>query len=393
MRRASGMSVGNKPRREHRCAAARVMYGVSALSGLVLLVVGGCGARTEFAASELRVDRANWDTVHVAVSFVQRGVVGGDVAVEPEEVFVTVFDQNYETLYAGGPGVIALPDHRLGDRERLVVEACGTIRARQICLQEMLRSSPKRVEVEEEIRYPSGFSFTEGSYRFTFTVHRERFGGGGWERIDEEGVKGYLLAWVEGREAREKGAVMIPFTTAHGTFDLGRFANYPNFEFYLESRLLDERSARVHFEIHAGLKDSPTHLTTATRNVRRILEDERAAQIRYFVEQATDRIIGELGSLLRGRNPVAEVHDWSYNRRSRSYRISLRLEWEEMVADRGRYELEGVLDVREDGSSAVFRADSGNEGAMQRWSRRTGGGALRIGGLNLASHAHRAMPL
>jgi hypothetical protein len=348
-----------------------------------VLIAAGCGARHEYRADNLTVVREQWDTVQVDVSFVRRSTIGGDVPMRPDSVVISVFDEAYEHLYTGGPGRIPLPDHRLGDRERLIVEACGIVKARQICLQEALLSSPKRLTMQEEILYPAGTDLSSGRFDFTFQAERRVFGSDAWERIEAEGVAGYLLAWVEDPEARDEGRVQIPFSAASGRFDLSRHGNYRNFRYFLDSQILDEASARVNFDIYASLGPTPVHLASVRKEITQKSEGDRVDDVRYFVEQATERLIDELGSFLGGRRAVANVDEWEYDGLARAYRVTMDAEWEGPVFNRREFEIEGVLEVGEDGSQASFRLRSGNRRAIRRWRDRTGDDTLLLGTLGV----------
>lgn len=366
---------------------------VMAFPFFCLLILTGCGSRTEYLASDLSLERSGWDTVYVDVSFARRTVIGGSTPLRPDSVVVTLFDAQYETVYSGPRGGIPIPDRRLGDRERLTIEICGTVRSRQICVQDMLHASPKRLQVDEEIVYPDGSDLAEGSYEFSFDVERKEFDGEGWERIDPEAVNGHLLVWVDDGEAREKGKVQVPFTSPRGNFDLSRYANYKDFRFYLDSELLDQETASVHFEIFAGLSGTPTRLASVRKEVQQKTEGERSDDVRYFVEQATEMLIDELGSFLGGRRAMAYVEEWRFNQLSQQYQIAMEIEWDGPIFDRGHYELQGDLEVGADGSRARFDIRGGNRRAVRRWRTRTDGRSLRLGDLEPRRRGGRTTPL
>lgn len=363
------------------------------LIAAALLLLVGCGARHEYRGEHLVLERSGWDTLHVGVSFVRRAVLGGDSPIKPESILLSVFDEGYETVYEGGPGSVPLPDRRLGDRERLTVEVCGIVRGRRICLQDMIRASPKRLSLDGEIIYPTGSDLAEGQYVFIFSAERQIFAADDWESIEPSGVKGFVLAWVESPEGRERGTVRIPFESTRGSFDLSRGANYKNFRYYLDSELLDEEIAGVNFEVHAGLGGDPARLAVVRKEVRHETEDERADAVRYFVEQSTERLIDELGSFLGGRRAVAYVEDWEYDRLSRTYRVTVEARWEGPVFNRRTYEVEGTLEVSDDGSDASFRLRSGNRRAVDRWRDRVDGDILRLGTLDVLGRDQRVSTL
>ena len=343
----------------------------------------GCGSRKEFRASELELERTSWDSVYVDVSFERREVIGGARAVSADEVLVMVFDEEYNTLYTGSAGLLTIPDRLLGDREKITLEACGEVKSRQICVQRIVSASPKRLRMTGDLDYPAGDDFARGSFDFSFRAERERFDGAGWERISSPEVQGRLVAHVDGEEARERGAVSIPFSRSDGSFDFSRDPNYRNFKYYLESALLDHQAASVRFEVHAGLGARTELIASVEKNVHLKTRSERADDVRYLVEQALEMIIDELGSFLGARQAIAYVEEWTYDKRSRSYRVEMEAEWEGPMFDRGHYEMEGTLQVREDGSGASFRFSSGNSRARRRWRHRTDADVLPLGKLDV----------
>lgn len=353
--------------------------GRTLLSVWLLLLVAGCGARKEYYVSQFDVARTGWDTMRVDVAFAWRTTIGGDHPVQPEALAVHVFDASYDTLYAGLGGVVPLPDRRLGDRERLLIEACGTLRGHRVCVQEVRAASPKRIHLAQEISYPESSEYERGSYEMDFTVERQRFGAAAWERIDAAAdLQGYLLAWVENHT---DGAVRVPFDRGRGSFDLSRLPNYDDFEYYLNSRLLDNREARVHFDVYAGLNGETVKLASVEQTVFLKTEAEREAEVRFYAEQAAEQVIDELSGFFGGRRAFAYVNDWSFHAGTRAYEVELSLRWRGSFFSDRRYELEGVLEVGEDGEPARFRLRSGNRPAVRRWEDRVRGEVLAFGRL------------
>jgi hypothetical protein len=124
-------------------------------------------------------------------------------------------------------------------------------------------------------------------------------------------------------------------------------------------------------------------IASVEKDVHLKTRSERAEDVRYFVEQALEVIIDELGSFLGARKALAYVEEWTYDKRSRSYRVRMEAEWEGPLFDRGDYEIEGILQVREDGSDASFLFTSGNSRARRRWRTRTDADVLPLGMLNV----------
>ncbi|MEX0746993.1 MAG: hypothetical protein WD275_03265 [Rhodothermales bacterium] len=349
---------------------------------LLALLHLGCGSRKEFRASELELERRSWDSVYVDVSFERREVIGGARSVSADEVLVMAFDEEYNTIYSGSAGLVTIPDQLLGDQEKITLEACGEVKSRQICVQKVVFASPKRLKMTADLDYPQGDDFARGRFDFQFRAERERFDGTGWERISSPDVGGRLVAHVDGDEPRERGAVSIPFSRSEGSFDFSRDPNYRNFKYYLESALLDHQAASIRFEVHAGLGQKTELIASVEKDVHLKTRSERAEDVRYLVEQALEVIIDELGSFLGARQAIAYVEEWTYDKRSRGYRVNMEAEWEGPLFDRGHYEIEGTLEVREDGSGALFRITSGNSRARRRWRHRTEADVIQLGKLD-----------
>lgn len=361
---------------------AYTSFRIVLLVAVIASTLLACGARKEYLVQQLDVERRGWDSVYVAVAFAERSAIGGSSSIEAESTVVTVFDSRYDSVYSGPAGILPLQDVLLGDKERLMLEVCGAVKEHPICVQEELRASPKRLHVQEQITYPRNGDVTEGSYELTFGMERQRFEGDGWETVEAPNVKGHLLAWIDDPEAKERGAVRIPFERSSGRFSLERQANYKNFKYYLESELLDHQTADVYFDVYAGLGEHKIKLASTKKEVRRKSDDEREREVRYFAEQAAERVIEELRSSLGGGRAYAYIEEWTFNAGARTYEIELEMEWEGSVFNRGRHEIEGVLEVGENGSEARYRIRSGNRRAVRKWRERTDERVLTLGDLD-----------
>lgn len=346
-----------------------------------MLLVSACGPRTEYRVADLSIQRHGWDSLRVDVAFASETAIGGRKPVEPDRVEVILYDQDYVSLYSGQPGVVPVPDQQLGSRERLTIEACGSVRGRQVCVQDVLRASRKRLEVDPEVEFPLDEEMTSGRYEFTFRAQRLASESEDWQPISPADVKGFLRVWVENSEVRERGAIDVPFERTSGSFDLSRSSDYRDFSFYLESQLLDRDTAFVHFDIYAGLGGAPERLTSVRQEVYWKSEDEREEDVRYFARIAAERIVDELGSFLGGRNAIAYVDDWDFDSRRRQYRLQLEIRWEGSFFDRGRFALEGMLAVSGDGRDATFERTDANRRAERRWRSRVGEDILPLGDL------------
>ena len=359
------------------------LRGVGCLLPAFVVLLSGCGARQAYRVDRLELRRAGWDTLLVDVSFTRSTVVGGSAPVEPDTAFTSVFDDAYRVIYAGAPGSIPIPDRRLGDEAPITVEACGIIGARRTCVQDVLYASPKRMTVGEDIDFPSGRGFAEGSYAFAFRIERRSYGGERWERIDPVGVGGYVTVEVVGRRKQEQGIVRFPVVRWQGRFDLSRHAQYPNFRYDLDEALFDEARAKVRFHIHASLGGESRLLKTVDREVLRKTDDERAEEVHHLVEQASKRLLDDLGLLSRDRPAMAYVDGWTFNRILRIYRIEMRLRWGGSFRSRRNLRVRGELEVGEDGSDALFRLHAGNQSVVQRWREQSGGDTMDLGTLDI----------
>lgn len=356
----------------------------SRLSGLVLilLLTGallGCGARREYSVSELDIHRNGWDTLVIDVSFAWETTIGGEHRFVPDSVAITVFDAFYRTLYAGRDPVIPLDDRRLGDRERLLVEVCGALGPRQICLQRAEFASPKRLHVVADVDYPVEGNLARGRYELTYTAERARADGTGWEPIPVPGeIRGHIIASVGGEGTN---AVRVTFTGPRGSFDLSRLEGYADFKYYMTTALLEQQRAGVRFEIHGGFRGGTGHLATVDTVVSPKSEEERMLEVRHFVQEATWRIIDALEGFLGSRGGIARVRDWQYDPQRRHYEVDIDVSWRGGFFGGRQYELAGRLRVQEDGSAARFERTSGNPRALERWDERLPDDVLMLGSL------------
>lgn len=368
-------------------AASVVRYLLSSgwLGGLLLLLLGfatGCAARAEYAIPDLQVDRSGWDTLQVDAAFVRKTLFGGTQPVEPDTATVHLFDAAYDTLYAGA-GLkdhrVLLPDKELGDRERILVEACGAFAGQKICEQEVLRASPKRVRVQHDISYPEGEDFRRGRYDLHFTIERQAFGEEDWEPIHSaQQPQGYLLAYLE---SRRDETVKVPLAGRQGRFNLAQYDGFKDFEFYLQSSLFDGRDADVVFDVYAGLGPDPEPVASTSKVVRVKTREERAETIRHLAQQAIEQVVERLGAPEDSR-VVAYVDRWDFNRFGPTYRAEMEVRWRGGGFFRGRYILEGTLKVEAAGTSARFERTGGNRRAEQLWNDVVGGATLRLEALD-----------
>ena len=350
---------------------------------MLLALLVGCGGQEEYVVSDLTLQRDGWETLRVEADFAQRTFLGRSVPAEPDSTVFQLFDADYDTIQASPDPHLVVPDESLGSRERLIVEVCGLFGQQSVCEQRSLQASPKRVRAEPTITYPEGGDFKRGTYDVQFVVERQRYGRDTWERIrrDAEGISAYLMAYVGGKK---QDAVKVPLRGSHGRFDLARHDDYDDFSFQLNSRLYEKDSARVFFELHAGLTGdaTPASLATLERKVRTKRPEEHREDVRYYVSQAAGELIKQLTD---SGAPGAQVHvqEWSYNSITQQYQVDVEMQWQTgggfFFGE--AYRLRGELRVRRGGHEAEFQLKEASRRARKLWNEQVDGRLLRFGSL------------
>ncbi len=331
---------------------------------LLLLGSGGCTWDAEYVVARFEVTPVNWDTLRVAVTFGHLPRFGKPQGAEPEQVEVFAFDGAYDTLYAGQGPLIPIPDARLASREQVLVEVCGTFGRQRVCEQQALTASPKRLHVRPEITYPERGRLEQGRYAFEAEVERQTFGADVWEPIPwTRPVRGHLLAYLDGQ--REQ-AIRIPFTRPEGRFDLTRYPAYRDYRYALDTRLLDEEEVVIRFDVWAGLGEEVEPVASVEKHIRPKTRAERTYDVASFAEQAATQILDRLGVEER-RRVRAYIDGWEYNKLNRRYRIEVEVQWGGSAFGRGRYRLNGLLEVGEDGQDGRFTVLRSNRRAEHRW--------------------------
>ncbi len=333
--------------------------------------------QAEYVVRTLAVERAGWDTLAVAAQFAGLSPWSQERPATPDAVAVYLFDAAYDTLYAGAGPVVAIPDGRLGDRERLLLEVCGTFDAQTVCEQQAVSASPKRLRLEHTISFPEDAAFERGSYDLRFAVERQAFDSSRWERIDRPGsIEGYLLAYVGDADTE---AVQVPFSARRGRFDLKRYAHFDDFRYHLKARLIDVQEAAVRFDVYAGLRGQPAYrLASVEKRVRAKTEEERLLEVRHFARQAIGQILERLGFAEHEQRARVYLDHWEFNRLTGVYLVELEMAWRQGGFFGRRYELTGLLEVKEDGAEARFVRRRANERAGQRWRDAAPGNLLML---------------
>ena len=349
---------------------------------LGLLTAVGCESGPSYVVDQLALNRVGWDTLTVAVQFSQRRVFGRSEPLQPRTLNVYLFNAAYDTLYTGDGRSVPIADAVLGDRERLMVEVCGTFDAVSVCEQQGVTASPKRLRLEHDIKYPEDAAFERGSYDLRFVVERQGYEMDTWEPLGPpDHVSGYLLAYV-GDQNEE--AVKVPFSRRQGRFALKGRPHYNDFRYHLRSMLMDAPEAAVHFDVYAGLNgQSALHLASVEKRVRQKTDEERFLEVRHFVEQAAEKIFEVLDVDHRERWSRAYIDEWTFQPLTHTYQIALEIIWRRgrLVFERS-YELEGVLEVAENGADAQFIRQDANGRAARRWNSRIRGNQLSLGTLD-----------
>lgn len=341
----------------------------------VTAFTAGCGPSGDFYVDSLEVERLGWDSVRTAVTFVHDPLVGGPRDVEPDTIMAHLFSLDYDTLYAGHIGVMPVPDERLGDEERVLVEVCGTFRMQTACEQYSLAASPKRVTASLDIEFPvEPGDIERGEYELSYTIERRAHEGDDWAPIRLDGTATYLEAYLENGES---GHVRVPVEQRRSRFRMDRYPHYRDFRFDVNSALMDTDSAAVIFDLYAALGPAPMHLTTRRVVVRRKSEEERREEVGYLTELAAGQVLDRLKRFFGLRRAYVFINDWSYVALDRIYRVETELHWQD--AFRGDWsDLTGELIVRSDGSMGTFRYLRGSESAESRWNSRIDSTMIRL---------------
>lgn len=341
------------------------------------LIALGCSSRPEVVVSTLDAAHRGWDTLHVEVTFTRQAFLSDDEPVQPLEHTLVVFDAAYDTLYAGSSFRISVPDAELGDRERLVVEVCGTFPHQTVCEQTSIAASPKRLHLNPDVAYP-GEPLHHGWLRLSPHVERQRFDDDTWESITRRRpLHGRLLVYLASE--REQPPIVVPLVADSIPFDLRRHPHFDAFETATTAAMKREDSLRVHFDVFAGLDAADVQKKASI--VRTIFVDtrkERTRQVRRFTEEASLRILRHLSTTWDRRSTAAYVDRWSYNETSATYVIAMEITWKQGGFFGSRHSLKGVLEVRSDGTGARFQHTNGDPRTERRWRRRIGRAELDL---------------
>lgn len=350
---------------------------------LFILLFAGCTKQDAYVVSMLDVEQVNWDTLQVAVSFAKEVSFGNTEPAKEDSVHIIAFNAAYDTLFSGSDALISLPDRDLGNNERILLEVCGTFKQSQVCEQASVQASPKRVRIEPDIIYPIRNAVYQGKYELPFIVERAAFGSDAWETINRSAsIKGYILAYVEGRENE---SIKVPFKGTRGGFNLANLGNYKDFKFYLDSALLDHNQANVKFDIYVDMDGFSGPVSSITKDITLKSEEEHHEAVAIFAQRAADEIVDKLNPFLGRRRNVVYIDEWHYNTFKRMYGIEMEVRWSGTLFTRSDYRLSGVLEVYEEGKRVLFRMEDADRRTLNRWESRVEGNALSLSAIDAES--------
>lgn len=348
------------------------------VAGLSLI---GCGKQGELQVAALQVERIGWDSLDVTARFKQASLLAAGEDVTPDLVTVTLFDEAYDTLYAGPQGRFAVFDENLGSAERLMLEVCGYQQSRVACGQEVLTASPKRAVAEWDLDFPQDSTGTEYERAYIESrVDLERlvYGTENWQRFEPSTRKEiYVEASVEGAE---EARLRMPLVRRGQRFILSRYSGYRDFRFAIQSSILDADSAVVRFDMFVRLSRNAVPVGTKSVVLRQKSESERQQEMQALVERAGGQVLDAIEGFFGIRKAYVFINDWSYAPLERRYQAEFELHWQDGL--RGAWsDLTGELQVRSDGDLGSFTLLRASERAQERWDQRVGQPFLELDNL------------
>jgi hypothetical protein len=346
--------------------------------GVWIVLIAGCGSRPDFFVSSVEVIQSSWDSVEVALTFEERDVFGNRTPVIPDESWTTLFSADYDTLYVGSELLIPVEDVELGDREELLVEACGLSGARRACEQRTIFASPKKMEATSSISFPESDAYDRGTYRFDYTIYRSKFDSEEWTRIKPQTPpETYLHAYVR-RYASD--AIDIPVRRTRNRFNLTRFPKYRDFRFHIGSDLMDADSAQVNFDLYARFGSDPVKVSRDSVVIRVKSQEERLDELALLVELAGGDILTRLQGFYGLQKAYVFINEWSYQPLTKLYVAEIELHWQSGFQS-DWYDMTGALRIKSDGTAGQYVWQQGSRTAEQRWFSRIDGTVIRFDSL------------
>jgi len=338
---------------------------------LLAAVLTGCGLRHEYLPSDLEIERNGWDTLTVEVGFVEKTLFGDPTPAFADSLVVRLFSATFDTLYVGQDSLIVVPDRRLGDRERTLVEACGFFGRQVVCSQQRVEASPKRLVVESKIEYPEEDDYDIGTYEFAYAAERKAFDSDDWHPIEmAKGSASRLAVRVLGEEGV---SLEVPLRSDRGKFQLTNLPNNADYRRDLLAQLLDADEATIRFELYSTAFNLKGPVWVGDAVVESKTEETRELEAGYFVEEAGSRMLDLLRTFPVGPNVYLFMDNWSFDREAREYTITFSLSWQSSFLRSRWFELSALLHVVEDGTSPTVRLLRANERGERRWEQRFDG--------------------
>jgi hypothetical protein len=338
---------------------------------LLSAVLSGCGLRHEYLPSELVIERNGWDSLSVEVGFAEKTLFGEPTPAFADSIVVRLFSATFDTLYVGHDSLIVVPDRRLGDRERALVEACGFFGRQVVCNQQRVEASPKRLVVESKIEYPEEDDYDIGTYEFSYSAERKAFDSDDWHPIEMVGVSTRRLSV---RVLGEEGVPLeVPLRSDRGRFQLTNLPNNADYRRDLLAQLLDSDEATIRFELYSTAFNLKGPVWVGDTVVESKTEETRELEAGYFVEEAGSKVLELLRTFPVGPNVYLFMDSWTFDREARLYTITFSLSWQSSFLRSRWFELAAELHVAEDGTSPTVRLLRANERGERRWEQRFDG--------------------
>lgn len=334
------------------------LLGYAALGCLLV----GCGARREYVVQALQAEQLGWDTVRVDVAFASQTLLGTPNPARPDSVQIRLYDDEAQRLNTVSAETLWVRDAALGDRERLLVEACGYFVGHQICEQTNLFASPKRYVTQVALDYPTDTEMQQGRYEIRVAPERAVFGKEEqWEAITRTSQSAIQLALTS-----EGVTITHPLRLGRHRLNLGRQTGFSDFKYEIDSRLFEGEDAEIQAKITLFHRQDEITVLDSVIVIANKSNLDRAAEVYAFAEQALGQIDAQMHSLV-GEATVAFVRTWNYQSLRDRYEIELRLERTAPGWNAQSFYWEGLLEVDEDGRQAQFTLQRGNRSGNRAW--------------------------
>lgn len=350
----------------------------------------GCKGRAEYLVDTIDVNRSSWDSLQVGVTFSRQRLFGEREPVQAPELRLRVFDSNIDTLYAGNDLAFTIADATLNDRELILVEACATFGTTDVCAQQGLESSPKRVVVEDTFDYPKNGDYDSGTYEFKLVAERQIFESTEWEKIDLPPNRfGKMIIRVDGGVGQ---GMQVPYRSLKGKFQLENVPNNADFRRDLLKGLLEENEAVVRFDVYSdafALRDPilSRELVVDSKSL-----ETREVEAGLFVEETARRLVGQLRTFPLGPQRFAYLDSWSFDREEKVYTIEMSFGWRSSFIRSRYFDIGGTITVNEDGNDGSFTVTSGNERGLRRWDQQYGNRTVTMDPLPVQAGSSRRAP-